>query len=148
MISCDTNILFPAFDSTSSLHASARKFLTSLADRDDVCLCEQVLMELYCLLRNPSVCRNPLSAQDAVDLINRVRTNPFWRVVDVVAEPALMPWVWQQASQRSMACRRIFDLRLAATLRQHQVTEFATRNIKDFEGLGLAKVWNPLSETP
>ena len=27
------------------------------------------------------------------------------------------------------------------------VTEFATMNVKDFEGLGFRKVWNPLTES-
>ena len=38
----------------------------------------------------------------------------------------------------------MIDARLALTLRHHGVTEFATANLKDFEGFGFAKVWNPL----
>jgi hypothetical protein len=30
------------------------------------------------------------------------------------------------------------------TLRQCGVTHFATANVKDFEGWGFEKVWNPL----
>jgi predicted nucleic acid-binding protein len=36
------------------------------------------------------------------------------------------------------------DARLALTLRHHGVTEFATSNVKDFEGFGFNRVWNPL----
>ncbi len=35
--------------------------------------------------------------------------------------------------------------RTALALQAFGVTEFATANIKDFEGLGFAKVWNPIA---
>lgn len=35
--------------------------------------------------------------------------------------------------------------RLALTLRHHGVTEFVTANVKDFEGFGFTRVWNPLA---
>ena len=35
--------------------------------------------------------------------------------------------------------------RTALALQAFGVTEFATGNIKDFEGLGFAKVWNPIA---
>ena len=44
----------------------------------------------------------------------------------------------------NFAFRRIIDVRLAATLRHFEVTQFATTNVKDFRGLGFSKVWNPL----
>ncbi len=45
-----------------------------------------------------------------------------------------------------VAYRRIYDARLALTLRQHGVTEFATTNTRDFDGFGFTRVFNPLSE--
>ena len=57
-----------------------------------------------------------------------------------------MPDVWHWAAKRMFATRRIIDVRLALTLRHHRVTEFATANVKDFAGLGFARVWNPLTE--
>ena len=44
--------------------------------------------------------------------------------------------------------RRIFDIRLALTLLHFGVTDFATTNLKDFEGLGFERIWNPLEERP
>jgi hypothetical protein len=35
--------------------------------------------------------------------------------------------------------------RTALALQAFGVTEFATANVKDFEGLGFAKVWNPIA---
>ena len=145
MISCDTNILFPACDSTSPQYVDARAFLAAHAQSDSFCLCEQVLMELYCLLRNPAVCRNPLSASDATQTIQGFRSNPHWRVVDVVLGANIMDPVWLKATETGFAYRRIFDVQLGMTLRHHGVTELATRNKKDFSGLGFQHVWDPLA---
>jgi hypothetical protein len=48
------------------------------------------------------------------------------------------------AEKEGFARRRIFDVRLTKTLQAHGVTEFATANTKNFEGLGFQRVWNPL----
>jgi uncharacterized protein len=34
---------------------------------------------------------------------------------------------------------------IALTLRHHGVSEFATRNVKDFQSFGFAKVWDPIA---
>lgn len=145
MRSCDTNVLFPACDRDSPLQARARRFLEDNGPRDDFVLSEQVLMELYCLLRNPAVCRTPLGAAEAVGVVHRLRSNPRWRIVDAGAGRSIMDAVWARAAERGFACRRIFDIRLACVLRHHGVTEFATRNTRDFAGCGFARVWDPLA---
>ena len=55
-----------------------------------------------------------------------------------------MSAVWQDAAATGFARRRIIDVRLACTLLAHGVTDFATVNERDFQGLGFARVWNPL----
>lgn len=145
MISCDANILFPACDRSSHQHEAATAFLESYRQFRGFCLAEQALMELYCLVRNPVVSRKPLSARQAVNLVQTFRSNPLWRIVDVVQDRTFMAEVWDKAAEAQLAYRRIFDLRLAATLRRHGVREFATCNVKDFEGLGFDRVWNPLT---
>ena len=57
-----------------------------------------------------------------------------------LAEP-----LWRAAASPQFPRRRIYDARLALTLRHHGVTEFATANVKDFEGFGFTRVWNPLA---
>lgn len=145
MISCDTNILFPSCDSASPHYHKARGFLELNAHNTKFCLSEQVLMELYCLLRNPAACRNPLSAPDAVRVIHNFRDNPHWKIIDVNSSKSLMKRVWEMAAKPDVAYRRIFDLRLASTLIAHGVTDLATQNSKDFIGTGLKRVWNPLT---
>jgi predicted nucleic acid-binding protein len=43
-----------------------------------------------------------------------------------------------------VARRHIFDARLALTLLEHGVKEFATRNTRDFESFGFLHVFDPL----
>lgn len=54
-----------------------------------------------------------------------------------------MNQVWQHA-RTSDSARRIYDIRLALTLRHYSITRFATANEKHFAGFGFEKVWNPL----
>ena len=145
MTSCDTNLLFPACDSDSPFHEQARDFLAEHAHNDRFCICEQALLELYCLLRNPAVSTPPLDAATATAVIQRFRHNPFWSIVDVVPGAGIMDRVWRRAAATDFAYRRVFDLRMAMTLRHHGVTEFATRNRSDFRRCGFARVWDPLA---
>ena len=41
--------------------------------------------------------------------------------------------------------RRIYDTRTVLSLRAFGVTEFATSNVRDFQGCGFTKVWDPIS---
>ena len=143
MTSCDTNVLFAACDTDSPHHIAARAFLRDHALDPGFFLGEQVLLELYCLLRNPKVCAPPLGAVEAVATIERLRRNPRWRVVDIAPGHRIMDRVWQHAVNDELAYRRVFDLRLAFTLQHHGVTDFATRNLRDFADVGFARVWDP-----
>jgi len=143
MISCDTNILYTACNQDAAGHLNARNFLSDNMESTSFVLCEQVLMEFYCLLRNPSVSKRPLSASEAVEMIQRFRSNPRWRIVDVPSDRAGMERVWRAAAGKSFAFRRVFDLRLAETLLHHGVETFATRNLKDFADCGFKRLFNP-----
>ena len=58
-----------------------------------------------------------------------------------------MDKVWAIARRPNIARRAVFDARIALTLRHHGVTEFATRNTQDFEGLGFTRLINPIDST-
>jgi predicted nucleic acid-binding protein len=100
-------------------------------------------MEVYTLLRNPLICAKPLNAKTAVRKIENLRHNPAWLTLDYPGT-GLMTQVWQHAST-SASSRRIYDIRLALTLRHYRVTHFATANAKHFQNFGFDKVWNPLA---
>jgi uncharacterized protein len=144
MESCDTNILFYALNPRCPEHAAARGYLDGHSHNRDFGLCELVLVELYVLLRNPTLNPRPADAPAAVARIRELRANPNWALLDYPGD--LMDEVWHLAGKSGTRYGRIFDLRLAVTLRHHGVTRFATRNVKDFVNLGVADVFDPLRQ--
>lgn len=144
MISCDTNILFHAACRRSRHQTRAAEFLLANATNRDFAVCELVLIEFYVLLRNPAVLEIPLSPAEAVEAIQTYRRNRHWRVLDYPGN--LMSGIWRRSVAPDFARRRIFDVRLALTLRHFGVEQFATRNRTDFEGFGFRRLWDPLEE--
>jgi toxin-antitoxin system PIN domain toxin len=141
MISIDTNVLLYGLNRDCPEHPASRAFIETCAGRADVAIAELVLVELYVLLRNPAVVRRPLGAGAAAGLCQGFRRHPRWAVVD---SADVMDRVWVAAGRAGAARRHIFDARLAHTLLDHGVTEIATRNTRDFEGFGFARVFDPV----
>ena len=141
MLGIDTNILAYARLARSPWHGKAKSFLEEVADDTQVVISEQVLLELYLLLRNEKIISPPLSAEAAVRECSLFRSHPRWQLVD---SAGVMDQVWPLASARNFPRRKIFDVRLAKSLQSHGVTRLATANVKDFENLGFERVWNPL----
>ncbi|HQV69587.1 MAG TPA: PIN domain-containing protein [Thermoflexales bacterium] len=145
MLSVDTNILFYALNANAPLNTKAVDFLQSFQDSEEMALSELVLTELYCLLRNPIILAHPLPAAEAVDVIQHFRNHPKWRLIGFPQNSRVLhDQLWKYAAQRDFAYRRVYDARLALTLLQNGVTEFASVNAKDFAKLGFKRVWNPL----
>ncbi len=148
MISVDANLLLYSYSEASPHHAKAKEFLVSLSTRDDVALSEFILTEVYLHLRNPAVLQKPLKPEEAVAVIENYRRHPRWRVLGFPPRSRdIHAALWSAAATPNFARRRIYDLRFALCLQAFGVTEFATANVKDFEGVGFAKVWNPVSES-
>ncbi len=143
MLSIDTNILLYALNRDAPEHVLARSFVADCGQRDDVATCELVLAELYVLLRNPKVVVHPLGAAEAAGICQGLRANPRWALIDCAP---VMADVWQHAGTPGFARHRIFDVRLALTAQHHGVTQWATRNVKDFDGLGFERLINPLAQ--
>lgn len=145
MLSIDTNILLYAYSESAPEHDRALAFITSQSTSENVALSEFVLTEFYLLLRNPAVLKKPLAAPEAVQVIQSYRHHPRWKILGF---PPISREVhadlWNQAATPGIARRRIYDTRTALCLRAFGVTEFATANVRDFEGFGFAEVWNPL----
>ncbi len=118
----------------------------TLVDRGDVVISEFVLVELYRLLRNPAILTKPLTATEASNYINAFRRHPRWRIAGFpIQSRELHDELYTRMAKPGIAYRRIYDTRLALSLRAVGVTDFATTNLKDFKGFGFDKVWNPLT---
>ena len=146
MISLDTNILLPAVESSNPEHNRAATFVGSLQDRTDVAISEFILLELYGLLRNPAVLAKPLTATAAVDVCEAFRQHPRWQVIGFPPDGrAFHDRLWTRLREKSFARRRAYDWRAALSMLRLGVDEWATVNVKDFQDMGFAKVWNPLA---
>jgi hypothetical protein len=92
------------------------------------------------------VLKHPLDAEEAVEVIQTYRDHPRWRLLGFTVESRpLHDALWQKARRKDFAFRRLYDARSALTMTSQGVTEFATVNVKAYEGLGFRKVWNPLA---
>lgn len=147
MLSIDTNILFHAYAEDCPDHEAAMKWMNTLIARKDIALSEFVLLEFYNLLRNPAVLKRPLTAPAAAEVIQTYRSHPHWKVLGLPRDgQRLHDELWQYAATAGVARRRVFDARIAFSLIHQGVRSFATANVKDFDGLGFDRVWNPLTE--
>lgn len=149
MISFDTNLLLYSLNRDCPEYDASRAFFASLpTEPGAVVICELVLIELYVLLRNPAVLKDPLGPANAVALVRTFREHPAWRLMDYPGDASgVMDELWRLAAQPNVGRRVVFDARLALTLRHHGITEFATRNESHFTGFGFSRVWNPLSKS-
>lgn len=144
MLSIDTNLLLYGAHPGAPAHAAADAFLAEAGRRNDVALSELVLVELYVLLRNPTVMTPALTAPEAAALVQAWRRHPRWQVVSLPPDSRpLHDALWVAAARPTFARRRIFDARLALSLRAFGVTELATANVADFGGFGFRKVFDP-----
>lgn len=147
MLSIDANLLLYCFSESAPQHGAARRFIEATSAREDVALSEFILSEFYLLLRNPAVLPSPLTAPEAVAVVQSYRRHPRWKVLGFPpASREIHAALWEHAATPGVARRRIYDTRSALCLLAFGVTEFATANVKDFEGIGFERVWNPLAE--
>ena len=143
MLSLDTNILLYAQNRDCPEHKPARAFINKCTERDDVAICELVLVELYQLLRSSAVLTNPLDADEAATVCMTWRNNPRWALIE---NAPIMENVWRFSKRPGLDQRAMFDARIALTLRHHGVTDFATRNIVDYVGFGFTRLINPIDQ--
>lgn len=99
MISFDTNLAVYAANASMPQHATARRFLESLGTRDDVVVCELMLVELYLKLRNPWLFSKPMDVALAVAWCGRLRDHQDWLLVE---SAPVMPGVWRLAARKAL----------------------------------------------
>ncbi|MCF6334504.1 MAG: hypothetical protein L3J12_02020 [Spirochaetales bacterium] len=143
MRSLDTNILLYSINTACSEYTLCRQLVDkALSEKDLWIVADQVWFELYRLLRNPVVLQNPLTASKAANIIDWYREKSGW--LKCAWEPDMMKNLKLQWNKESFPARRSFDAILAVTLKNHGVTDFYTRNTKDFESYNYFNIINPL----
>jgi toxin-antitoxin system PIN domain toxin len=145
MNSGDTNLLLYAMNRGCREHAAAKAWLESaLATPREWIFADQVLFELYRLLRHPKVMTKPLSAAAALAQIEWFRGETGF--LHCGYEEARWAGVLRAvAAQGERSGLLVHDAVLAETLRAQGVARFYTRNVDDFAGFAFFEVVNPLA---
>lgn len=79
--------------------------------------------------------------EDICHVDRSTRTTPR---VQARFDPSKWPVLKRPLLARFNRPLTLYDVRSALSMIAQGVTEFATVNTKDFEGLGFQRVWNPL----
>jgi len=133
MFSIDTNIFVYAHNKDSELNERASIFLEKmLNERDEegrlsVCIPAQVLMEFVNVITRKNI-KNPLSLQDAIKIVQDYLETGV-KIVNH-RETQIQTFLELLCSIRMR--KKVFDVALAATLRDHGITGLYTVNIGDF----------------
>jgi predicted nucleic acid-binding protein len=126
-------------------HVAAKAWLDAALEEPRAWIfADQVLFELYRLLRHPKVMAKPLSAKAAVAQIVWLREETGF--LHCGYEESRWSGVLEALKKhRDRSGLLVHDAVLAETLRAQGVERFYTRNKADFSGFGFFEVVNPLA---
>lgn len=145
MIAIDTNLLVYAHNTASPFHSKAKTFIEdTMNDRDDegrltICIPAQVLMEfLNGITWHRLEAPLPLAAaaQTVQDYLDTGVTILYPQPTQLNTLLDLLKSVTTR--------KKVFDVALAATLKDHGVSGLYTVNTKDFDEFSFLDVTNPL----
>jgi predicted nucleic acid-binding protein len=141
--SLDINILVYALNSDcGEFQRAAAALQDALDDPEERIIADQVYLELYKALRNPRIFEKPYGAKEAFSKIQILRDECGLR------HCCYGDQVWDRLTGRivkpDFPYQRTHDAVLAETLLKAGVHSLYTRNTKDYEGYGLAALFNPI----
>ena len=131
LILLDTNVLVYAADESSEFHEQSKAVRDAGAKGDiAMCLCPQVLCELYAVTTDPRRVTNPLSREQAVaEVENYYRAKRFTKIYP---NPEMMRVIFELLHKYSVTRQEIFDLQLVATMLSNDVRKIYTFNHSHF----------------
>ena len=139
MTSFDAGILWSAVVAAAPRHAEAHALVERFAGSRDVVVSEQTLIALYARLAAEG-------AGSAARVIDWIRRNPAWRLVDVQSDRVQMNAVWEAVLAHGEDVATIARRRLVQTLRRNGVTTFFTEEAAAFRQLGFDAAVDPYAE--
>jgi toxin-antitoxin system PIN domain toxin len=145
MYALDTNILVYAHNIKSPYHTSAKKFVEQVMNTRNsdgelaVCFPEQILMEFLNVITWNRL-EAPLPIVDAIQVVQEYLDTGV-----TILSPKPTHFACLMSLLRSVSTRKkIFDVALVATLKEHGITGLYTVNTRDFEEFTFLDVKNPL----
>ncbi len=143
----DTNLLIYAHNLDSPLHEKAKKFIEKVMNvRDEngnlsVCIPVQVIIEFISVVTSKKVPK-PLSISQAQAIIQDYLNTG---VMVIFPQKTYLTNFLEMLTQISSR-KEIFDIALAATLKDNSISGIYTVNVKDFNLIEGLEVINPLDK--
>ncbi len=147
MFAIDTNLLVYAHNTASPFNKSARVFVErAMNERDDagdlsVCLAAQILLEFVHVITWQRL-NAPLSLSKALRIIQDYLDTG----ITIVHQRNTQIQTFLELAHSVTTRKRVFDVALAATLKDNRVSGLYTVNVADFERFDFLQVVNPLQE--
>nr|VFK44527.1 MAG: hypothetical protein BECKTC1821E_GA0114239_103632 [Candidatus Kentron sp. TC] len=146
MYAIDTNLLVYAHNTASPFHMPAKIFVEQAMNtrgtdgRLSVCLPAQILMEFLNVITWHRL-DAPLLLSNAIRIVqNYIDTG-----VTILHHRSTQLETFLDLLDSTTTRKKIFDVALAATLKDHGIPGLYTVNVKDFEEFTFLEVRNPLS---
>ena len=144
MFAIDTNILVYAHNSGASKHEAAKAFLQNAMNTKDengklsVCIPAQVLVEFMNVITGTRL-EAPLSLRDAKIIVEDYLNSDAEIVYPKSTQLVTLLNLLGSVKSR----KKVFDVALAATLKDNGIQGLYTLNTSDFEGFAFLEVKNP-----
>jgi predicted nucleic acid-binding protein len=145
MYALDTNILVYAHNVKSPNHASAKVFVEQVMNtrnpdgRLSVCFPAQILMEFLNVITWHRL-EAPLPLPDAIQVVQDYLDTGVTILYPQPTQLATLMSLLKSVTTR----KKIFDVALVATLKDHRIPGLYTVNTKDFEEFTFLDAKNPL----
>lgn len=145
MDALDTNLLVYAHNTASPCHAQAKAFVERVMNTRDadgnlsICLPAQVLMEFLHVITWQRL-GAPLPLPDAIQIVQDYLDTG---VTILYHQPTQLDTLLNLLKTVTTR-KKMFDVALVATLKDHGISGLYTVNTKDFEEFGFLDVKNPL----
>jgi predicted nucleic acid-binding protein len=138
----DTNILVYAADRSSPNHEAALLIRDKgLKGEVPVCVCPQVLNELFAIITDPKRVNNPRTHKEALMEIEKYLLAS--NILKIYAGPGIIEKTTALLKHHKVTKQDIFDLQLVATMLLNNVTSLYTYNQEDFSKFKEIKILTP-----
>ncbi len=146
LFAIDTNLLVYAHNRASEFHEQAAQFIEQVMNTRDeegrlsVCIPAQVLMEFLHVITWRRL-EAPLSLSDAIQIVQEYLDAG----VIILHQRETQIQTVLELLKTMDTRRKIFDVAIAATLKDNHIPGLYTVNERDFEAFGFLVVSNPLT---
>lgn len=145
MFALDTNLLVYAHNKDSNFNDKASKFVEKVMNERDengdlsVCIPSQVVVEFINVITRQNVSQ-PISLDKAISIVQDYLNTGIKLIHQKSSQIKTLLELLGKTSTR----KKVFDVSLAATLKDNNITGLYTVNVKDFEEFDFLDVQNPI----